>query len=110
MKIFQFNKKKKIIISKKEWFDMGSRNNWFMNLESMHKNSFLNRRIPKEIEFGYGLDQEAMNLLYKYDITNSNLWRFDDPNSKFQDIYLGIQQAKNGNNEALKEALHSRFG
>lgn len=99
MKLIKTANKTKIKLSKKEWTDIGKKAGWFSK-----------DTVPTENEYGYGLDQEAMDLLKRYDIKGSNLWRFDDPSSKFQDIYEGIQEAKNGNNEVLRKALENRFG
>jgi len=74
------------------------------------ESGLLDRRLPSEQEYGSGLDQEAMNLLFQYDITNSDLWRYDSSDSTFPDIYEGIQAAKQGDNHRLQEALEARFG
>jgi hypothetical protein len=98
MKIQKTANNKKLILSKKEWESIGKKAGWTGN------------SIPKENEFGYGLDQKAMDLLFQYDITNSDLWRYDSPDSSFKEIYNGLQEAKKGNLEALKSALESKFG
>lgn len=66
--------------------------------------------VPGPMQFGHGLNAEAMNLLKQYDIEPEQLFRYDDPQSKFQDIYAGIQAAKSGDVGALKKALEVRFG
>ena len=65
---------------------------------------------PTEGQFGYGLNEEAMNLLFQYDINPQELFKYDTPNSTMPDIYEGIQQAKNGDIESLRNALEARFG
>jgi len=87
-----------IKLSRKQWQFIGKKAGWF------------SAKIPQEGEFGYGLNQEAMNLLKQYDIKNTDLFRYDTQSSNFKDIYLGIQEAKKGNIQALKDALKSRFG
>jgi hypothetical protein len=67
-------------------------------------------KAPEEGQFGHGLSNEAMKLLWHYDITPSELFRYDDPNTGFKDIYEGIQAAKAGDIGALKAALEGRFG
>ena len=67
-------------------------------------------RVPGETEFGFGLNEEAMKLLSQYNINNENLFRYDSSDSGFQDIYAGLQAAKSGDIETLKQALEARFG
>ena len=88
----------KIKLSKLQWENMGKKAGWF------------SPNVPGENEFGHGLNQEAMGLLKQYDITATNLFKYDDPSSSFQDIYQGIQGAKQGNIESLRMALEGRFG
>ena len=65
---------------------------------------------PLPGQFGQGLNAEAMNMLKQYDIKPTDLFRFDTDQTPFKDIYMGIQEAKKGNNTALKTALEKRFG
>ena len=65
---------------------------------------------PQKGEIGFGLNKDAMMLLKQYGIDNQSLFRYDDPNSHFKEIYQALQEAKKGNNIPLKEALESRFG
>jgi hypothetical protein len=51
-----------------------------------------------------------MNMLKQYDIGPHELWRYDDPRSRFPTIYEGIREAKAGNNAGLKAALEKHFG
>jgi hypothetical protein len=67
-------------------------------------------QVPGVNQFGNGLNQEAMKLLAQYHIGPHDLFRYDTPNSEFQDVYEGIQAAKQGDIAALKTALKSRFG
>ena len=67
-------------------------------------------QVPEENQFGHGLSQDAMKILKQYHIGPHDLFRYDTPNSEFQDIYEGIEAAKHGDVFELKMALQKRFG
>ena len=66
--------------------------------------------VPVAGQFGHGMDQEAMRMLKQHGIGPEQLYRYDDPNSQFKDLYTAIQEAKKGNNEPLRKAIQERFG
>ena len=98
MKIVTASGKKSIKMSKSEWQSIGKTAGWLSSPSA-----------PVEGEFGFGLDAEAMKMLAKYQIDSTELFKWDTPNSGYPAIYEGIQAAKNGNNELLRQALVAQF-
>jgi hypothetical protein len=49
-----------------------------------------------------------MNMLKQYDIGSHDLFKYDDPGSSFPVLYAAIQEAKKGNNAALKAELEKQ--
>ena len=66
-------------------------------------------QVPEENQFGHGLSQDAMKILKQYHIGPHDLFRYDTPNSEFQDIYEGIEAAKHGDVFELKMALQKKI-
>ena len=89
--------KKRIKINKSEWKSIGKTAGWLSGPS-----------VPAEGEFGFGLDAEAMGLLAKYQL-DQELFKYDTPNSGYPELYEGIQAAKQGNNEALRQALVNQY-
>lgn len=58
----------------------------------------------------HGLNQEAMEILAQYDIGPHNLYRYDSPETGFENIYIALQKAKGGDNSELRQALEKQFG
>ena len=83
--------------------------NWYKKA-SLDKEAIGAPKAPGKGQHGHGLGDEAMKLLWQYDIEPGNLWRYDSPDSPMKEVYEGIQRAKQGDIEALRQALESRFG
>lgn len=89
--------KSKVKMSESEWQSIGKTAGWLSG-----------PNVPSSGEFGYGLDAEAMSLLAKYQL-DQELFKYDSPNSGYPELYEGIQAAKQGNNEVLRQALVAQF-
>ena len=103
VKIIKTSSGNKVKISKKEWTNIGNKTGWI-------KEALGPPKAPQKGFYGHGLSDEAMKLLWQYDIGPDQLFKYDDPNSGLQDIYQGIQAAKQGDIESLRQALENRFG
>ena len=91
--------KQTIKISKREWQSIGKTAGWFPSKS----------KVPSKGEFGAGLNADAMKLLAQYGIDATELFRYDTPETGYPALNAGIQAAKNGDNEALRQALIDQF-